>query len=160
MSFHSDLDANTRTVIIQQPAKVSTQEGKHTYKAWELRFQHRERWTNPLMGWASTADPHSNTVIKFESKEAAIRFADKNGWNHEVEYTGEGSRADLSGTKAYAHNFLPVGVERKLKKQGIRGGGEQFVHPTGRTSYFQKTLKYHGDGDVAQHGGDKYYGGE
>ena len=32
MSFHSDLDANSRTVIIQQPAKVSTQEGKHTYK--------------------------------------------------------------------------------------------------------------------------------
>ena len=159
LSAHTE-EHLARTVIIQQPPRNAMQEGKHTNKAWELRFQNRERWVNPLMGWASTADPHSNTHLHFGSREAAVRFAEKNGWAYEVEETGENTRARLAGTKAYGHNFLSVAVENRLKNEGVKGGIAQFQHATGRMSHFTKTLKYHGDGEVAQHGGDRDYSKE
>ncbi|KAJ6669947.1 hypothetical protein lerEdw1_000496 [Lerista edwardsae] len=31
------------------------------------------------MGWASTADPLSNLLLSFSTKEDAIAFAEKNG---------------------------------------------------------------------------------
>lgn len=42
---------------------------------------------NPLMGWTSTADPLENVhrPLYFDSKEAAIAFAEKNGWGYEIE---------------------------------------------------------------------------
>lgn len=45
------------------------------------------KWINPLMGWTSTADALENVHrnLAFNSKEAAIEFAKKNGWAYEVE---------------------------------------------------------------------------
>lgn len=43
-----------------------------------------ERWSNPLMGWTSTADPLSNHVMHFDSAEDAVRFARRQGWPFEV----------------------------------------------------------------------------
>ena len=120
-------------------------------KAWELRFLNRERWVNPLMGWASTADPHSNTHLHFETSAQAARFAERNGWKYTVEEPNE--RADVHGTKAYSQNFLAPNVENRLKK-GAKKARAQFQHPTKQQSCYTKTLKYHGDGEVASHGGD------
>lgn len=44
----------------------------------------QERWSNPLMGWTSTADPMSNLKMTFSSTENAIRFCKKRGWKYEV----------------------------------------------------------------------------
>lgn len=33
------------------------------YYRWKIAFNEQERWENPLMGWASTADPLSNTEV-------------------------------------------------------------------------------------------------
>jgi NADH dehydrogenase (ubiquinone) Fe-S protein 4 len=52
---------------------------------WQLDFDVRERWENPLIGWSSSGDPLSNMAVKFSSKEDAIHFAEKNGWAYEVE---------------------------------------------------------------------------
>lgn len=30
---------------------------------WKITFDERQRWENPLMGWASTADPLSNSEV-------------------------------------------------------------------------------------------------
>lgn len=41
------------------------------------------RWINPLMGWTSTADPMENVTrssMAFNTKEDAIAFATKHGW--------------------------------------------------------------------------------
>ncbi|EMP42386.1 NADH dehydrogenase [ubiquinone] iron-sulfur protein 4 [Chelonia mydas] len=54
------------------------QAGVNNTKKWKLEFDTRERWENPLMGWASTADPLSNMVLAFSTKEDAIAFAEKN----------------------------------------------------------------------------------
>uniref|UniRef100_W5MJ76 NADH dehydrogenase [ubiquinone] iron-sulfur protein 4, mitochondrial n=1 Tax=Lepisosteus oculatus TaxID=7918 RepID=W5MJ76_LEPOC len=69
----------TRKVRICVPARNAMQSGANNTWKWRLEFDTRERWENPLMGWASTADPLSNMVLSFSSKEDAIAFAEKNG---------------------------------------------------------------------------------
>ena len=44
----------------------------------------QERWSNPLMGWTSTADPMSNVQLTFSTPEQAIKFCKKRGWKYEV----------------------------------------------------------------------------
>jgi hypothetical protein len=45
----------------------------------------QQRWTNPLMGWSSSADPVQALKIKFNSKEEAIRFAERQGYSYWIE---------------------------------------------------------------------------
>lgn len=44
----------TRKVHIFVPAKTAMQSGSNSTKKWKMDFDTRERWENPLMGWAST----------------------------------------------------------------------------------------------------------
>ena len=37
------------------------------------------------MGWSSSADPLSNTLLDFANKEDAIKFAEKNSWTYSLE---------------------------------------------------------------------------
>ena len=59
------------------------QSGTQDTLAWRMQWEDTKtkRWTNPLMGWTSTSDPLSNThmTLEFDTKEAAISFAQKNG---------------------------------------------------------------------------------
>ncbi|CAJ0580225.1 unnamed protein product, partial [Mesorhabditis spiculigera] len=77
-----------RTVRIYRPARGTSQAafGRST-DVWKIEFDSRERWENPLMGWASNGDPQSNTsmMLTFASREDAIHFAEKNNWQWEVE---------------------------------------------------------------------------
>ncbi|KAK8745955.1 hypothetical protein OTU49_017200 [Cherax quadricarinatus] len=75
----------TRRVLIKKPSKNTMQSGTSNIHKWYITFDQRERWENPLMGWASTADPLSNTVVDFSSREAAIAFCEKNGWQWSTE---------------------------------------------------------------------------
>lgn len=67
------------------------------------------RWENPLMGWQSSGDFMQGTNIHFHSKEDAIRFAEKQGY----EYFVQEPQSRKITPKAYANNFLYS--ERKLK---------------------------------------------
>uniref|UniRef100_A0A672GYK1 NADH dehydrogenase [ubiquinone] iron-sulfur protein 4, mitochondrial n=1 Tax=Salarias fasciatus TaxID=181472 RepID=A0A672GYK1_SALFA len=91
----------TRRVHIFVPAKTAMQSGANSTKKWKMDFDTRERWENPLMGWASTADPLSNMVLSFSSKEDAIAFAEKNGWSYEVTE----KRTSKPRVKSYGANF-------------------------------------------------------
>uniref|UniRef100_A0A3Q2G3J7 NADH dehydrogenase [ubiquinone] iron-sulfur protein 4, mitochondrial n=1 Tax=Cyprinodon variegatus TaxID=28743 RepID=A0A3Q2G3J7_CYPVA len=91
----------TRKVHIFVPAKTSMQSGINSTKKWKMDFDTRERWENPLMGWASTADPLSNMMLTFSSKEDAIAFAEKNGWSYEVTE----KRTSKPRVKSYGANF-------------------------------------------------------
>ncbi|KAH8866207.1 Vacuolar protein sorting-associated protein 72 like [Schistosoma japonicum] len=64
-----------RRVRIFVPTKPATQSGNYGTRLWRIEFDNRERWENPLMGWASTGDPLSNTVVEFETSEAAEEFS-------------------------------------------------------------------------------------
>uniref|UniRef100_A0A8C6P482 NADH dehydrogenase [ubiquinone] iron-sulfur protein 4, mitochondrial n=1 Tax=Nothobranchius furzeri TaxID=105023 RepID=A0A8C6P482_NOTFU len=96
----------TRKVHIFVPAKTAMQSGINNTKKWKMDFDTRERWENPLMGWASSADPLSNMVLSFSSKEDAIAFAEKNGWSYEVtEKRSSKQRRKPSGRESSL--FLP-----------------------------------------------------
>lgn len=43
----------TRRVRIYQPAKSAMQSGTNNIHLWQMDFDTRERWENPLMGWTS-----------------------------------------------------------------------------------------------------------
>jgi hypothetical protein len=73
-----------RKVFVFRPAKSA---GQHASAAvpsypWKLSFEKKDRWINPLMGWTSSSDSLAGQVVgnmNFDSKDAAIAFAEKNG---------------------------------------------------------------------------------
>jgi NADH dehydrogenase (ubiquinone) Fe-S protein 4 len=141
-------EQRSRTVVIGPRPRTTLQSGRRKARQWQITWKAQERWSNPLMGWTSTADPMSNLRLYFDSSEDAMRFAEKQGWKFEVmpEYAPE----DKWGEVQYAHNFLPVSTENALKRQGLNN--KIFENPgLGKSNWFMP-LKYHGDGVVQQHG--------
>uniref|UniRef100_A0A4Y7M088 NADH dehydrogenase [ubiquinone] iron-sulfur protein 4, mitochondrial n=1 Tax=Ceriodaphnia reticulata TaxID=302197 RepID=A0A4Y7M088_9CRUS len=74
----------TRHVRIWKPVKHAMQSGTNNTHKWKLEFETRERWENPLMGWTSSGDPLSNIQLNFATKEEAIAFCEKHGWEYSV----------------------------------------------------------------------------
>ncbi|KAL8988127.1 MAG: hypothetical protein Q9177_002749 [Variospora cf. flavescens] len=107
------VDLQARTVRIYRPAKTATQSGDwhghHWRMDWDI-LQKGHRWENPLMGWQSSADFLQGTHLDFKSKEDAIMFAQKQGYEYFVQEPNERKIVP----KAYANNFLHS--PKKLKK--------------------------------------------
>ncbi|KAH7920305.1 Ndufs4, NADH dehydrogenase Fe-S protein 4 [Leucogyrophana mollusca] len=77
-----------RAVRIYQPARNTMQSGPGKMERWRIDWeilQGAGRWENPLMGYASSADYMQGTRISFKSKEDAIHFAEKQGWDYYVQ---------------------------------------------------------------------------
>eukprot|EP00096_Caligus_rogercresseyi_P010611 TRINITY_DN393_c0_g1_i1.p1 TRINITY_DN393_c0_g1~~TRINITY_DN393_c0_g1_i1.p1 ORF type:complete len:191 (+),score=67.53 TRINITY_DN393_c0_g1_i1:39-611(+) len=90
-----------RSVRVFRPAKSAMQSGTAGVRKWRLEFETRQRWENNLMGWASSGDPLSNTIVEFADKEDAVRFVEKNGWPYWVDDPKERTPKP----KSYALNF-------------------------------------------------------
>ncbi|KAK2588660.1 hypothetical protein KPH14_001561 [Odynerus spinipes] len=75
----------TRMARIYQPSKNAMQSGTNNIHYWQIDFDTRERWENPLIGWTSTGDPMSNTKVNFANKDAAIQHCEKMGWKYYVQ---------------------------------------------------------------------------
>ncbi|KAL8950651.1 MAG: hypothetical protein Q9222_003335 [Ikaeria aurantiellina] len=107
------VDLQARTARIYRPAKTATQSGDWHAHHWRMDWdilQKGHRWENPLMGWQSSADFLQGTHLNFKSKEDAIQFAQKQGYEYFVQEPNE--RRIIP--KAYANNF--VHIPKKLKK--------------------------------------------
>ncbi|KAF8848601.1 NADH-ubiquinone oxidoreductase 21kDa subunit [Acephala macrosclerotiorum] len=106
------IELEARTVRIYKPAKTATQSGDwhghHWRMDWDI-LSKGHRWENPLMGWQSSADFMQGTHLNFKSKEDAIKFAEKQGYEYFVQEPN--SRKIIP--KAYANNFL--WSDKKLK---------------------------------------------
>lgn len=90
---------------ISKPVKPATQSGTWGSHAWRMDWDmlgKGHRWENPLMGWQSSGDFMQGTNIKFKSKEDAIAFAEKQGYEWYVQEPNERRVVP----KAYANNFL------------------------------------------------------
>lgn len=90
---------------IYRPSKPATQSGTWHSHHWRMDWdilQRGHRWENPLMGWQSSADGMQGTILTFKSKEDAITFANKQGYEYFVQEPNE--RRFVA--KAYANNFL------------------------------------------------------
>lgn len=84
------------------PAKNCMQSGTNNIQYWEMEFDNRERWENPLMGWSSSGDPLSNMKVQFNTREEAIEHCEQNGWKWFVD--GE-VRNPPKRNKNYGINF-------------------------------------------------------
>ncbi|KAJ1807314.1 ndufs4 NADH dehydrogenase Fe-S protein subunit [Coemansia sp. RSA 2598] len=94
-----------RTVRIYRPANNPMQSGKNANLKWRMDFDGLEkgdRWSNPLMGWQSTSDPMAPVRLDFASKEDAVHFAEKQGWNHFVQEP----KFRAIKPKSYKNNFV------------------------------------------------------
>jgi NADH dehydrogenase (ubiquinone) Fe-S protein 4 len=108
----STMRALTNLFSIYRPAKAATQSGDWHGHQWRMDWDilsKGHRWENPLMGWQSSADFMQGTHLNFKSKEDAIRFAEKQGYEYFVQEPN--SRKIVP--KAYANNFL--WSDKKLK---------------------------------------------
>lgn len=97
---------------IFKPAKTATQSGSWHGDSWRLDWdilQKGHRWENPLMGWQSSGDSMQGTKLTFKTKEDAILFANKQGYEYYVQEPNE--RRFIP--KAYATQF--VHSAKKLK---------------------------------------------
>lgn len=88
---------------IYQPAKTAMQSGKSNCQGWALEYEpEAAKKIEPLMGWTSASDMrHSELRLRFDSREAAIAFAQK----HNLAYQVMQPRQTRRILKAYADNF-------------------------------------------------------
>ncbi|EIW81053.1 hypothetical protein CONPUDRAFT_56642 [Coniophora puteana RWD-64-598 SS2] len=94
-----------RAVRIYQPTRNTMQSGSGKSERWRIDWeilQGAGRWENPLMGYASSADYMQGTRISFRTKEDAIHFATKQGWDYYVQQP----TVKKIPPKNYAENFV------------------------------------------------------
>jgi NADH dehydrogenase (ubiquinone) Fe-S protein 4 len=95
---------NTSNARIYRPSKPATQSGNWHSHSWRMdwdRLQKGHRWENPLMGWQSSADAMQGTYLSFKTKEDAIIFSQKQGYEYFVQEPNDRKFVP----KAYASNF-------------------------------------------------------
>jgi ETC complex I subunit conserved region len=150
-------DGTQRTVMIQQlPAKASQSPTIHE-QVWEITFEQNgetaNQWNNSLMGWTSGADPYCNMSmhLNFRTASDAVYFAKKRGWNYLVKEPQ--FRQPRDDGAQYQDNFLPQNVVTMLKMD--RTACKHWERPSAGTSHYRRPLKFHGDGEVRQHGPNK-----
>ncbi len=89
------------TARIYRPARTAMQSGQAKDK-WLLEFEpERPRQIEPLMGWTSSTDMRSQIKLRFDSREEAIAYAQRNGIVYRVEEPKVAARKIVS----YSDNF-------------------------------------------------------
>ncbi len=89
-------------VRIFQPAKTAMQSGRANMREWILEFSPRSAKTiDGLMGWTGSSDTLSQVRMKFDSKEDAVGFAEKNG----LSFTVVAPKVRRIQPKNYSDNF-------------------------------------------------------
>lgn len=89
---------------IYQPARNAMQSGQAKTKEWILEFvPATARDIDPLMGWTSSSDTQSQVRMKFDSKEAALAYADDKGLEATVQIPQK--RAHIVRAGGYGENF-------------------------------------------------------
>ncbi|MEO1317417.1 MAG: ETC complex I subunit [Pseudomonadota bacterium] len=84
---------------IFKPAKSAMSSGEQNTKRWVLEFEPAAaRSIDPLMGWVSSGDTRAQVQLRFETEEAAERYATRHG----IAYV-------LEAPKTRAKNIRPMG---------------------------------------------------
>ncbi len=89
------------TARIYLPARSAMQSGQAKEK-WVLEYEpEKPREIEPLMGWTSSADMRSQVKLKFDTKEEAVAYAERNG----VAYRAEDPKPVAHKILSYSDNF-------------------------------------------------------
>jgi hypothetical protein len=87
---------------IYKPAKNAMQSGRANTTEWVLEYElETPRRPEPEMGWVAADDTLNQVRIKFITREAAIAFAEKEGFDYTV---GE-THARKVKPQSYIDNF-------------------------------------------------------
>lgn len=89
---------------IYKPAKTAMQSGTAKTRDWILEFApDSPRDVDPLMGWTGSSDMASQVRLRFESKEAALAYAEDHGLDATVQEP-KPRKANIR-PRGYAENF-------------------------------------------------------
>ncbi len=73
------------SVRIFQPAQNAMQSGRASTRSWIVEFEPSDAVKpNPLMGWPGSADTRQQVRLSFDSRDDAIAYAKKHGFDYEV----------------------------------------------------------------------------
>lgn len=87
---------------IYKPARNAMQSGTAKTKRWVLDFEPEQaRSVEPLMGYTSSGDMHSQIRLFFDTKEEAMAYAQRKGIAFEVFEPHDPARRKI----AYSDNF-------------------------------------------------------
>ena len=90
-------------VRIYRPAKTAMQSGRGKTRRWTVEFVKSDREEpDPLMGWNGSRDTSAQVSLSFDSKEAAVAFAEREGYSYQV---AEDHPMPKPKPKNYADNF-------------------------------------------------------
>ena len=91
------------TARIYQPTR-SAMQSVQSKGDWLLEYEpEKPREIEPLMGWTSSADMRSQVKLRFDTKEEAIAYAERNG----VAYRVEELKPEARKIQSYSDNFAP-----------------------------------------------------
>ena len=89
-------------VSIYRPAGSALQSGRANTKRWVLEFEPTSPpEIEPLMGWLASTDTQKQVRLVFPTRESAVAFADRHGWD----YTVYEPRERTVRPKSYAEQF-------------------------------------------------------
>ena len=89
---------------IYQPAKTAMSSGTAKTKIWVLEFEPTKgKELDPLMGWTSSDETQTQVRLQFESKEAALAYAELHHISAAVQDTQK--RAVNIRAGGYGENF-------------------------------------------------------
>jgi hypothetical protein len=87
---------------IYKPAKTAMQSGAANTKEWVLEYEPEQpRVIEPLMGWTSSGDMKQQLRLRFETREEAVAYAERNGIPFQLAEPKETVRKAIS----YSDNF-------------------------------------------------------
>jgi hypothetical protein len=87
---------------IYKPAKSTMQSGRGKNEHWVLEYElETPRRPDALMGWISSGDTLNQVVMKFESREAAVAFAESQG----MTYSLAEDKQRIVKPRSYTDNF-------------------------------------------------------
>ena len=96
------------SVTIYCPSKTAMQSGPRNAQQWVLKFDAgSEKFVEPLMGWTGSTDTTSQLRLKFDSREAAVAFAERHGLKYQIQEP----KVRHIQPKSYAENFVYDRVE-------------------------------------------------
>lgn len=88
-------------VKIYKPIKNPMQSGK-AKNHWIIEFpEENTRFIDPVMGWIGNGDTQPQLKMKFDSKEKAIAYAERKGWEYELVLP----HIPTTKIQAYSDNF-------------------------------------------------------
>lgn len=89
-------------VRIYRPSKTAMQSGRGKAKVWLIEPElESARVPEPLMGWTSSEDTLNQIRLRFESQDAAVQYAEKQGWSYTLDIPQERKPVPRN----YADNF-------------------------------------------------------